>query len=160
MKYTKLYIEKAIEGGWGKGVYVVEEKIPIHTWTDAEKDSMFLDPSSWRAVGKVEKWGEYIKQLSEIEHDWELIRYEPDTAKTPVYKCKTCWARKINNIIELEGEGEWDYCEAKENEWRGKRIINSHGGFKRGNWTVKMDELMPTLRKGKSIEEYLSTLFK
>ncbi len=92
MKYTKLFIEKAIEGGWyGKS-------FSVNFWcTGSHFYEVFLDPSSWRAVGKVEGWE--------------------------------------------------------------RKTIHAHFNYKE-EAKVKMHGMIDALWDGKSIEQYLSTLFK
>lgn len=65
------YIQKAIEGGWGKdylvgGDYVVRLMTPTSDVTisgamnqySGNYHSIFLDPKSWEAVGKIEGWNQ------------------------------------------------------------------------------------------------------
>lgn len=58
---TKEFIEKAIEGGWNRYVWVSYIKNETYgrggygTRT-IPTESVFLDPLAWQAVGKVEGW--------------------------------------------------------------------------------------------------------
>lgn len=71
---TQTFIEKAIEGGWGKDFFYRGEitsckkeagKIYLEWYSgeteslhlyEESKECVLLDPSAWQAVGKVEGW--------------------------------------------------------------------------------------------------------
>lgn len=120
MKYTKLFIEKAIEGGWKKDLiekgykfhtdgvgyhFILKNKKEHKETFRRDNEAVLLDPSSWRAVGKVEGWG---------------------------------------NIV-IHNHGTTEKCTAN---------------CGKSDFKDKMNGLSPALQEGKSIEEYLSTLFK
>lgn len=52
----KTFIEKAIEGGWtyDENAYI-KEYDDLHHLYDISDEKVILDPSAWRAVGKVQK---------------------------------------------------------------------------------------------------------
>lgn len=52
----KTFIEKAIEGGWGKDVVGVFGETVLSNAGKNFKADVFLDPLAWQAVGKVEGW--------------------------------------------------------------------------------------------------------
>ena len=85
MNYTQLFIEKIIEGGWGKSIkgtpkcdgntciwysdynadddeYTIEARTSI--------DTILLDPKAWRAIGKSLKWKECIQNCKEEKTDY------------------------------------------------------------------------------------------
>ena len=98
MKYTKLFIEKSLEGGWfppkdigsGQEMKIMDWGI---RWSFDEYmsiEEILLDPKSWEAVGKVENWGEC---------------------------CNDCYKRKENTINDCHcGEGTYDETSRKKHE--------------------------------------------
>ena len=60
MKYTKLAIERAIEGGFTNyaiGISVGDEFYIPNIGLSEGGNSIFLDPKFWQALGETEGWG-------------------------------------------------------------------------------------------------------
>lgn len=98
------FIEKAIEGGWGKDAFYRGEVTHCKTengkiyleWFSGETESLhlheeakeriLLDPLAWKAVGKVEGWTE-----------WNGI-------DSP-YENEVCWYGRMHGLIDALAEG-------------------------------------------------------
>lgn len=145
----KQAIQKAIEGGYSPSG---------RTWKARQVHRILLDPLFWQSLGKALGWGEWTIKLEDIEHRWELEKYLPDTGKTPVYNCKDCYARKINNVIETEEEYEW--YEIKPNHWTARHLIQKHGGYKKQTWKEYWHRFIDHLAENKDPEEFFKELLK
>lgn len=91
-----------------------------------------LQPSSWRAVGKVEGWK---KMCSACHNGWHFsnpVLDKNSTGNAPRYKPSETGCDHATTACPDISEG----------------------------WEYKMDGLMPALREGKTPDEYLGTLFK
>lgn len=116
-------IKKAIEGGY------VFNKSEIGVSISTRN---VCDPLFWQALGKACGWVEWTMKLSDVVHDWEVEFYKPDTAKTPVYVSKKCYANKELDVISVEYE--YQYQEVKENDWTMGSVVSKHGGIRKPKW--------------------------
>jgi len=101
----KEYIEKAIEGGWRKGIkleyyseksqHVTLSRNGMHELT-TPIETILLDKNSWEAVGKTEKW---VEECS--------FKFQQGFAHTG--NCKECiiqgWKKKMNGLMPHLQEG-------------------------------------------------------
>lgn len=143
-------IKKAIEGGWRKGDPSLDHYVNVVGY------EAFLDPEFWKALGTAFGWGAWTVPFEQFEHEWEIHDYEPDTAKTPVYFCKVCYARKINDIIY------WDGGVDGTEEWIAKPSrtyqMTSHKSRKLDDWKTHWHRLIDHIASGGSIESYFEGL--
>ena len=158
-------IQKAIEGGWESPLCSCEatesnpEAVCKNMGTNlpcCPDSEVLIDPLFWQALGKAMGWGEWNMKLEDVKHEWELVKYLPDTAKTPVYECK-CGARKVNDIIEIE-DNEYNISEIKKGEWSKRHALYGHGGYRRKTWQQNWHRFIDHLAEGKSPDDFFNDL--
>ena len=116
-----------------------------------------LDPAFWRGLSKALGWSKYQHTLTEVEHDWELLHYQNDTAKTPVYECKKCFARKVDGVITVEVEYEW--VNPQENHWTSNPILKAHSRYKEG-WSKTAHHFYDLILTGGDTKKFWDDLLK
>lgn len=138
---TKEFIEKAELGGYKlpakiTSVYHNNYRIAFGDVVVPSINDIFLDPLSWQAVGKVEGWYEERMEIytrTEGQSDVDALRYVEDNLGV------------VSSLPTKESDepvNYWPYT-------RGKK-----------EWKKEMYRMIDALCEGKTIEEYLSTLFK
>lgn len=111
-----------------------------------------LEKENWVALGKALGWGQWTKTLAEVEHDWELKHYLPDTAKTPVYECRKCSVLKENNVITIENEYEW--VEVDKASYTHSYIVKQHGGRYLEGWKFQALKYFDLVLTGGDTEKF------
>lgn len=122
------FIEKAIEGGWGKDAFYRGEVTHCKTengkiyleWFSGETESLhlheeakeriLLDPLAWKAVGKVEGWGTSIKYVATSLSKEELLRamvnLDEKTIETVLrMEDEPRWLHEMHRMIDALAEG-------------------------------------------------------
>ncbi len=157
----KQFIEKAIEGGYyasnrfykTAGVMPEDAKAEdIINYFDGHTEPFFLDPTAWRAVGKVEGWGD--------------SKYRACEMKMPFYHKELM--RGTGAIVGESKDGKqwyvrWDFTRYGKPTKNGgvrspypKENIVEKSAEK--NWLMVWHRMIDALADGRSLEDYLSSL--
>lgn len=104
---------------------------------DENRAKIFTDVKFWEALGTINKWGEWTLNLEDVKHEFEVEYYKADENKTPIYGCKVCMARKENDDITLDLEGDHLFEPVVAGEKTGQQVVKAHGGYKKEMWQTK-----------------------